>query len=202
MYSKPERVKDSPRALTNSSGTGMVPLTANQARSAAAVVFHNGRHRSFGPCHGRARWPVAGIGDHLGGGRSVRRRVILLRSTGAAWRGRGCLSTGWVGCVQEGLHFLCCQMLDQLDSAFLAGIARIRRICSIAEGTRYSRKCMKDLMAASRMFRELGPLPRVVSRSFRKSSTSGASICSTVNWEGVTWRRLLAKVKSNWKVYA
>src|SRR5437879_4772310 len=27
------------------------------------------------------------------------------------------------------------------DSAFLAGIASIRRICSIAEGTRYSRKC-------------------------------------------------------------
>src|SRR5271166_968718 len=49
MYSKPERVKDSPRALTNSSGTGTVPLAANQARSAEVVVFHNGRHRSLRP---------------------------------------------------------------------------------------------------------------------------------------------------------
>ena len=78
----------------------------------------------------------------------------------------------------------------------------MRRICSIADGMRYSRKCMKDLIAASRMFRELAPLPRVVSRSFRKSSTSGASICSTVNWDGAAWRCLLAKVKSNWKAYA
>lgn len=61
---------------------------------------------------------------------------------------------------------------------------------------------MKDLIAARRMFRELGPLPRVVSKSFRKSSTSGASICSTVSWEGVTWRRLLAKAKSSLKAYA
>src|SRR5215469_1340359 len=49
MYSNPERVKDSPRALTNSSGTGTVPLAANQARSAEVVVFHNGRHRSLRP---------------------------------------------------------------------------------------------------------------------------------------------------------
>src|SRR6266700_5684122 len=49
MYSEPERVKASPRALTNSSGTDTVPLTANQARSAAVVVFHNGRQRSLRP---------------------------------------------------------------------------------------------------------------------------------------------------------
>src|SRR6266568_4240230 len=49
MYSKPERVRDSPRVLTNSSGTSGLPLTANQARSAAVVVFHKGRHRSFRP---------------------------------------------------------------------------------------------------------------------------------------------------------
>src|SRR5580658_1432985 len=49
VYLKPERVKDSPRPLTNSSGTGAVPLTANHARRAAVVVFHKGRHRSLRP---------------------------------------------------------------------------------------------------------------------------------------------------------
>jgi len=58
---------------------------------------------------------------------------------------------------------------------------------------------MKDLIAASRVFRERASLPRVVSRSFRKSSTSGASICSMVSWEGVSLRRSLAKVRSSWK---
>ena len=43
-------------------------------------------------------------------------------------------------------------------SAFFAGIARIRRICSNAAGTRYSIKCMNDLMAASRLFLELGSI--------------------------------------------
>ncbi len=49
MYSMPERVKDSPRALTKSSGPRAVPLTASQARSAVVVVFHKGRHRSRRP---------------------------------------------------------------------------------------------------------------------------------------------------------
>ena len=49
MYSKPERVNACPRALTNSSGTAAVPLTANQARRAAVVVCHNGKHRSLRP---------------------------------------------------------------------------------------------------------------------------------------------------------
>jgi hypothetical protein len=49
MYSKPERVRGSPRALRNSSGPRTVPLTAHHARSAAVVSFHNGRHRSRRP---------------------------------------------------------------------------------------------------------------------------------------------------------
>jgi hypothetical protein len=49
MYSKPERDKASPRALTNNSGAETDSLIANQARSAAVVVFHNGRHRSLRP---------------------------------------------------------------------------------------------------------------------------------------------------------
>ena len=43
MYSKPERVIGSPRALKNNSGTEAGPLTANQARSADIVSFHKGR---------------------------------------------------------------------------------------------------------------------------------------------------------------
>ena len=49
MYSKPERVRGLRRALTRSSRPCTVPLTASQARSAAVVVFHNGRHRSRRP---------------------------------------------------------------------------------------------------------------------------------------------------------
>lgn len=48
-YSTPERVRLSPCALTKSSGTRRGPLTASQARSAAAVVFHNGKHRCRRP---------------------------------------------------------------------------------------------------------------------------------------------------------
>ena len=49
MYSKPERVIGSPRALKNSSGTVVVPLTANQDRRTVVVSFHKGRHRCFRP---------------------------------------------------------------------------------------------------------------------------------------------------------
>ena len=49
MYSKPERVMASPRALQNSSGTSTVPLTANHARRADAVSFHKGRQRCLRP---------------------------------------------------------------------------------------------------------------------------------------------------------
>ena len=49
MYSKPERVIGSPRALKNSSGTEVVPLTANQDRSTDIVSFHKGRQRCFRP---------------------------------------------------------------------------------------------------------------------------------------------------------
>ncbi len=49
MYSKPERVIGSPRALKNSSGTVAVPLIANHARSADAVSFHKGRQRCLRP---------------------------------------------------------------------------------------------------------------------------------------------------------
>ena len=41
------------------------------------------------------------------------------------------------------------------DSVFLKGIAKIRQIRSSADGSRYSRKCRKDLMAVSLMFREV-----------------------------------------------
>jgi hypothetical protein len=54
----------------------------------------------------------------------------------------GAAPAGWVGRVQNGLHFVGRQMPDQTRLG-LAGIARIRRICSIAEGTRYSTKFMK-----------------------------------------------------------
>ena len=49
MYSKPERVMGSARALTNSSGTKTFPLTANHARSTDVVSFHKGRQRSLRP---------------------------------------------------------------------------------------------------------------------------------------------------------
>jgi len=55
-------------------------------------------------------------------------------------------------------------------SVFLVGIDRMQRICSSADGTLYSkyRKYrMNDLIAASRMFLEPAPFPRVTSRSFR-----------------------------------
>ena len=52
-------------------------------------------------------------------------------------------------------------------------------------------KCMNDLMAASRVFLELGRFPRVVSSSFKNATTSGALSCSngsppvqTTNREG------------------
>jgi hypothetical protein len=49
MYSKPERVIASPRALRNNSGVAAVPLRANHARSATVVSFHSGRQRSRRP---------------------------------------------------------------------------------------------------------------------------------------------------------
>src|SRR5208283_5574604 len=49
MYSKPERVMGSPRALKNSSGTEAMPLTANHDRSADAVSFHSGKQRCLRP---------------------------------------------------------------------------------------------------------------------------------------------------------
>src|ERR1035437_3519196 len=49
MYSNPERVMDSPRALVNSSGTNTSPRTDSHARKADVVSFHNGKQRSFRP---------------------------------------------------------------------------------------------------------------------------------------------------------
>ena len=49
MYSNPERVIGSLRALRNSSGTKTLPLTAIHARSADVVSFHKGRQRSLRP---------------------------------------------------------------------------------------------------------------------------------------------------------
>ena len=49
MYSKPERVIGSPRALRNSSGTEALPRIVNQARNADVVSFHNGRQRCLRP---------------------------------------------------------------------------------------------------------------------------------------------------------
>lgn len=43
-------------------------------------------------------------------------------------------------------------------------IGTIRRMKAMAEGSRNSRKCMKDLIAASRTFRELAPFRRLASR--------------------------------------
>src|SRR5215510_15609980 len=49
MYSNPERVIGSLRALRNNSRAWTLPLTASQARKAEAVSFHRGRQRSFRP---------------------------------------------------------------------------------------------------------------------------------------------------------
>jgi hypothetical protein len=49
MYSKPERVIGSPRALRKSSGAGIAPLIVNHERKAEAVSFHNGRQRCLRP---------------------------------------------------------------------------------------------------------------------------------------------------------
>ena len=49
MYSKPERVIGSPRALKNSSGTEAEPLIDNHARSTDAVSFHKGKQRCLRP---------------------------------------------------------------------------------------------------------------------------------------------------------
>ena len=59
MYSKPARVIAAPSALTNNSGTGTAPRTANQARRSAAVAFQSGRHRSLRPL---PRIRVLGVG--------------------------------------------------------------------------------------------------------------------------------------------
>ena len=194
MYSKPERVKDSPRALTNSSGTGAVPL-----------------HRQPGSQRRRRRFPqrqasfpsALAMDEHIGLG--LKLQIIKAeadqfgdaQSAGVAQVQHGAVADagprGWVGCIQNGLHFLDASdagpdatRFSWRESPGCAGSA------PCADGTRYSMKCMKDLIAASRTFRELGPLPRVVSKSFRKSTTSGASICSSANWDGATLRRLLA----------
>lgn len=69
---------------------------------------------------------------------------------------------------------------------------------SIAEGTRYSTKRMKDLMAMSLLLRVRAPLPRSLSRRWaRKSSTSCASRCSSVNEEGDTPSRVLVNSNSS-----
>ena len=49
MYSNPDRVIGSPRALRNSSGAGTVLRTASHARNALAVSFHKGKQRCFRP---------------------------------------------------------------------------------------------------------------------------------------------------------
>ncbi len=87
-------------------------------------------------------------------------------------------------------------------SVFLVGIDRIQRICSSADGTLYSMYRMNDLIAASRMFLEPAPFPRVASRSFRKFIISVASICSTCNCDGEIFRLLLAYSKRSLKASA
>src|ERR1035441_2075386 len=67
--------------------------------------------------------------------------------------------------------------------------------CARAEGTRNSTYRIKALIAASRPLRVAAQLPRCSSMWARKSRISAVSICSRQIWEGLTPRRLLAKMK-------
>jgi hypothetical protein len=58
-------------------------------------------------------------------------------------------------------------------------------------------KCIKDLMAASRIFLELIALPRLSSSQVRKLRIKAASSCSRVKADGATLRNWPAYSKSN-----
>src|SRR5215475_8874846 len=110
-------------------------------------------------------------------------------------------STGMdIGCVQQRLHLGHRKIMDQRLISFLLGDRQHPAAVFEARRDAIFDEALKALMAARRVLRVLGPLPRWVSRCARKSITSWASRCSRHRSEGVRASRALAKANSNCKV--
>jgi len=159
---------------------------ANQARSAVAVVFQRGNARSRRPL------PRMRMLADWGATSSTRKpvssetrrpahtaRCSMARSRtpgrvdGSGASSKACISS-WTRCDTRRV------------SVFLKGIARTRRTCSMATGSRCCRKRKNERMAARRMFRVSAELPRVVSRCSRNPLISVASNCSSIRADGAT----------------
>ena len=69
-------------------------------------------------------------------------------------------------------------------SVLWKGIARMRRTCSTAAGSRCCRNRKNERMAAKRTLRVSAELPRVVSRCSRKLLIRAAFNCSSISFEG------------------
>src|SRR5215472_8247239 len=92
----------------------------------------------------------------------------------------------WIRRVKQGLHFLLTRYPTSRVSVFLNGIARTRRTCSTAAGSRCCRKRKNERRAAKRMFLVSAELPRALSRCSRNVLIIVASNCSSSSAEGAT----------------
>src|SRR5579864_5832437 len=166
----PHRLKGIPRAFTKSSGEVAGPRIANQARSAAAVVFQRGNARSRRPlprtriladwgATSSSRKPVSSETRrpaHTARCSMARSRTPS-RVDGSGESSRACISS-W---MRYGTKRL---------SVFLKGIARTRRTCSTAAGSRCCRKRKNERIAAKRMFHVSAELPRMVFQIYQEGA--------------------------------
>ena len=167
-YSKPARVIRFPRALRKSSGTGTEPRLKGYLVKTKCNQLGNTQ-----PSRHR----------HVDHG-PVRSRIPI-RVDGS-------------GTSRIALHSSAVKWFTRRISVFIRGMLRICRICSSAEGTRYSMKCMNNLIPVRRALRVRARLPRVVWRSSRNPSTSRASNCSSCRAEGRTSSLRLANSNRSW----
>ena len=86
------------------------------------------------------------------------------------------------------------------ESVFLKGIARTRRTCSSAAGSRCSKNRKKERIAARRMFRVSAEFPTSGLQMFQECADQLASNCSSIRADGATLNSLAANSNSNWKL--
>src|SRR4029453_15011596 len=109
-----------------------------------------------------------GHGEELGHPQSSRKAQV---EHGAIAYPRACPD---IRGIQNGVHLGNGKVLKRGRAVFFVGMASIRRLCSKMDGTRYSTKRMNEVMAAKRVLRVLGRLPRSASRYARNSTPMGA----------------------------
>ena len=139
-----------------------------------------------GPCHARGCSPT-GVRHRRGASLSVRRLGAQRTPQDAAWPDLGLPSrVDGSGASSRACISSWTRYATRRVSVFLKGIARTRRTCSMAAGSRCCRNRKNERMAARRMFRVSAELPRVVSRCSRNALISAASNCSSIRADGAT----------------